>query len=320
MTPELLHASTLRSGDILPVGAPSVEHAAVEHALAPATPRLLLRPHETVVGECLDVGNPSLVGRVLVRWSLYIGPGGSAWLPTLHGVPVRAGDRVLVTQPSNVPEPVVVGVIDGIASRSESQRAMAHGKSSTSTVAMRMKRCACPSSACGTRSSVTGVTANHKYAPQGPMTPSCPQRVHPFPRRPRPVLPRSERAAPVMTGTVSWPAKGRTMTVKKAVLRQRAPRRRTTAPLPCARADGSIARMQAMSIVVHTDGRVSAAAGARHSPRHPPGLARLACALRQRNVERPIRARALSSAVLSMPSCRSNARRSAGPSGESWSS
>jgi hypothetical protein len=60
-----------------------------------------------------------------VHWSLCAGAGGSAWLPTLHGIPVREGDRVLVTQPSNAPEPVVVGVIDGFAPLPEPQRDVA---------------------------------------------------------------------------------------------------------------------------------------------------------------------------------------------------
>ena len=109
MTPDPLHARTVRSEDVLAAG------VSPEAAPCPAVPHLLLRPHETVVGECLDARHPSLAGRVLVHWSLYTGPGGSAWLPTLHGIPVCAGDRVLVTQPSNAPEPIVVGVIDGFA-------------------------------------------------------------------------------------------------------------------------------------------------------------------------------------------------------------
>jgi hypothetical protein len=120
MTPDPLHASTVRGGDVL---AASISHEAA--APGPASPCLLLRPHETVVGECLDTRHPSLAGRVLVHWSLYTGPGGSAWLPTLHGIPVCAGDRVLLTQPSNAPEPIVLGVIDGFAPLREPQRDIA---------------------------------------------------------------------------------------------------------------------------------------------------------------------------------------------------
>lgn len=84
-----------------------------------------LRPLETIVAMCIDATHPSLAGRVLVRWS---GPGGSktsAWIPTLHGLAVREGDRVLITQPSNAPEPVVLGVVDGFAARPEPARTTA---------------------------------------------------------------------------------------------------------------------------------------------------------------------------------------------------
>lgn len=39
------------------------------------------------------------------------------WLATLSRLSVRLGDRVLVTRPANWPEPVVVGVLDGIRAR-----------------------------------------------------------------------------------------------------------------------------------------------------------------------------------------------------------
>jgi hypothetical protein len=95
----------------------------LEEIAAPApeaTP--CLQPRETIVAECLDADHPSLVGRVLVRWSWPSGERASAWIPTLHGLPVRAGDRVLVTQPSNAPEPIVLGVVDGFAARPERRR------------------------------------------------------------------------------------------------------------------------------------------------------------------------------------------------------
>lgn len=69
-----------------------------------------------VVAEALEDRHPDLVGRIRVRWAT----GGRAttrWVPTLWGLPVRAGDRVLLQQPANWPEPVAVGVLDGYRSR-----------------------------------------------------------------------------------------------------------------------------------------------------------------------------------------------------------
>jgi hypothetical protein len=49
-------------------------------------------------------------------------PDVEAWLPTLQGLAVRPGDRLIVVSPSNHPEPVVVGVLDGFALRPEPRR------------------------------------------------------------------------------------------------------------------------------------------------------------------------------------------------------
>ena len=71
----------------------------------------------TVVGECLDDRHPNLPGRVLVR----VADGGvvrELWVATLVHSVVRRDDRVLLLQPANWPEPVVVGVIDGLRPRS----------------------------------------------------------------------------------------------------------------------------------------------------------------------------------------------------------
>lgn len=81
-----------------------------------------LLPGESVIGACLDARHPSLLGRVLVQWSAPSGAETSAWLPALHGLVVRDGDRVLLTRPSNAPEPIVVGVVDGFAARPEARR------------------------------------------------------------------------------------------------------------------------------------------------------------------------------------------------------
>jgi hypothetical protein len=70
-------------------------------------------PSQPLVGLCLDERHPALAGRVLVR----IQAGGrehDLWLATLAQLTVRRDDRVLVIQPGNWPEGLVVGVIDGL--------------------------------------------------------------------------------------------------------------------------------------------------------------------------------------------------------------
>ena len=69
-----------------------------------------------VVAECLDDHHPQLTGRVLVR----IAETNSVrelWVATLTHSVVRRGDRILVMQPANWPELVVVGVLDGVHQR-----------------------------------------------------------------------------------------------------------------------------------------------------------------------------------------------------------
>jgi hypothetical protein len=46
-------------------------------------------------------------------------------VPTLHGLAVRAGDRLLVQMPHGGSEPIVVGVIDGFHPRPEPDRTVA---------------------------------------------------------------------------------------------------------------------------------------------------------------------------------------------------
>lgn len=70
----------------------------------------------SLVAVCIDDRHPSLLGRVRVRWSAHDG-GGDAWVPTLQSIVVRTGDQVLLNQPLNGPEPVVVGVLDGFVRR-----------------------------------------------------------------------------------------------------------------------------------------------------------------------------------------------------------
>ncbi len=85
----------------------------------------ILRPSgstESLVGEVVDAKHPTLRGRVRVRYQDLEGQTFEKWLPTLHGLPVRVADRVLMTRASNWPEHVVTGVIDGFAARPEVER------------------------------------------------------------------------------------------------------------------------------------------------------------------------------------------------------
>lgn len=75
------------------------------------------------VGECLDSRHPTLMGRALVRWADAAGLVVERWLPTLLGVTVRAADRVLLLSPASWAEPLIVGVVDGFATRPEAARA-----------------------------------------------------------------------------------------------------------------------------------------------------------------------------------------------------
>lgn len=75
---------------------------------------------QSLVGECERARHPTLNGRIYVSWE----EGQDckrAWLPTLHALSVRKCDRVLLQWPTNWPEPIVVGVIDGFASRPDVQ-------------------------------------------------------------------------------------------------------------------------------------------------------------------------------------------------------
>jgi hypothetical protein len=69
-----------------------------------------------LVGFCVDDRHPTCSGRALIRWNT-ADAGGDSWLPVLQNVVVRSGDQVLLSQPLNGPEPVVIGVVDGFAHR-----------------------------------------------------------------------------------------------------------------------------------------------------------------------------------------------------------
>lgn len=86
-------------------------------------PRATGSSQESFVGECLDTLHPTLAGRALIRWIDALGAVSERWLPTLHGLAIRRTDRVLAQHPSNWPEPIVTGVIDGYAQRPDVPRA-----------------------------------------------------------------------------------------------------------------------------------------------------------------------------------------------------
>lgn len=71
-------------------------------ARAPATQGLL-------AGEVIDTHHPDGPGRVRVRWLDAHGETLERWLVCLRGQRPRRGDRVLVEQPANWPEPLVTG-------------------------------------------------------------------------------------------------------------------------------------------------------------------------------------------------------------------
>jgi hypothetical protein len=78
-----------------------------------------LSASQSLVGDCLSDRHPVLLGRYLIRYSNGRGEPIERWLASLFGLPVRTHDRVLLLQPGNWPEPVVIGVIDGFANRPE---------------------------------------------------------------------------------------------------------------------------------------------------------------------------------------------------------
>ncbi len=74
------------------------------------------------VATCTDARHPCLLGRVKVACDLHPGPANGAgtgqwWVPTLRGLSIREGDRLLLQHVVGSSEPVVIGVIDGFSPR-----------------------------------------------------------------------------------------------------------------------------------------------------------------------------------------------------------
>lgn len=80
---------------------------------------------EPFIVECLDPRHPSLQGRVRIRWQGTCVEGVERWVPTLHGLAVRKGDRLLAQVPHGEAEPIVIGVIDGFLPRPAPERTTA---------------------------------------------------------------------------------------------------------------------------------------------------------------------------------------------------
>lgn len=70
------------------------------------------------IGLCLRNDHPTLPGRCLVRWEVD-GQEVERWLPTATSVAPRPSDHVLLVQPENWPEPIVMGVVDGLEPKVE---------------------------------------------------------------------------------------------------------------------------------------------------------------------------------------------------------
>lgn len=72
----------------------------------------------SLLATCVDGRHPTVRGRVKLRIdSSEAAAAQELWAPTLMHLPVREGDRVVLCHLDNYSEPVVMGVIDGFASR-----------------------------------------------------------------------------------------------------------------------------------------------------------------------------------------------------------
>lgn len=107
MIPETIHHTPSATASM-----PLVDLITAATDAAPQAGRL----SGVVVGECLNEHHPQLSGRVLVRIA-ETNSSRELWVATLTHSVVRRGDRILVMQPANWPEPVVIGVLDGVHQR-----------------------------------------------------------------------------------------------------------------------------------------------------------------------------------------------------------
>jgi hypothetical protein len=120
-----------------PVGNASAERTAETEGTTEPSPlqvllgaeprRPVFPPDPTFVATCIDPRHPTLIGRVKIAWGE---PGAATsddgwWVPTLHGLTIRDGDRLLLARAAGSVEPIVVGVIDGFLPRPETVRQVA---------------------------------------------------------------------------------------------------------------------------------------------------------------------------------------------------
>ena len=95
-------------------------------ARASATPGLL-------AGEVTDTHHPDSPGRVRVRWLSAQGEAVERWLPCLRGQQPRKGERVLIEQPANWPEPLVTGILAAAAGVREAVEPDTHDTDTSQT-------------------------------------------------------------------------------------------------------------------------------------------------------------------------------------------
>ena len=73
------------------------------------------RAPSTLIGMCLDNHHPSLSGRCLIRWTDASKMSQEKWLPCIRDIKPQRYDRVLLLQPGNWFEPLICGILDGLA-------------------------------------------------------------------------------------------------------------------------------------------------------------------------------------------------------------
>ncbi|MCP3720292.1 hypothetical protein [Paraburkholderia sp. CNPSo 3281] len=88
-------------------------------APGPAAPARVPAMEGLLAAEVTDTHHPDSPGRVRVRWHSALGEALECWLQCLSGQRPRRGDRVLLEQPSNWPEPLVTGILAPAAAGGE---------------------------------------------------------------------------------------------------------------------------------------------------------------------------------------------------------
>ena len=101
------------------IDAPAMSPTLEDLLGAPVARRVAIPAMGCLIASCIDDRHPSLQGRVLVQFVDAEGREQQLWVPTLHGLPVRISDRVLMVRPGNSDEWIVTGVVDGFAHRPE---------------------------------------------------------------------------------------------------------------------------------------------------------------------------------------------------------